>query len=103
MLNLCTISMVVIQNCTKPYKSQILSTLRPLHYCCVSVSFPLYFQSGGIVCTDFYGRKVSTALNSYDIFMTRKYIGMLVKIYSWEKFLCGILLWHVIIRNVSFR
>ena len=74
--------MAVIQNCAKPYKCRILSALRPLYYRCVSVSFPLYFQSGGIVCTDLYGRKVSTALNSNDIFMTRKYIGVLVKIYN---------------------
>ena len=67
--------MAVIQNCVKPYKCQILFALCPLHYRCMSVSFLLYFQSGGIVCTDFYGRKVSTALNSSDIFMTRKYIG----------------------------
>lgn len=75
-------TMAVIQNCAKPYKYRILPISHPRYYCCVSVSFPLYFNAGGIVCTDFYGRKVSTALNSDGSSLKRRYVVVLVKIYS---------------------
>ena len=73
--------MVVIQNCAKPYKCRILSVSRPFHDRFAPVSFPLHFQSGGIVSTEFYGREVSRALSSNGSSMIRKYIVVLVKIY----------------------
>jgi len=76
--------MADIQNCAKPYKCHILSVLRPFYDRFASMSFPLHFQSGGIVCTEFYGRKVSRALSSNGSSMIRKYIVILVKIYYWE-------------------
>ena len=73
-----------IQSYAKPYKCRILSVLRPFYGRCISSSFPIYFHSGGIVCTEKYGRKVSRALDSDGSSMMRKYVIVLVKIYRCE-------------------
>ena len=62
-----------IQNCTKPYKYHILSILLMFYGRYISMSFSIYFCSGGIVRTEQYGRKVSRVLNSDGSSMKHKY------------------------------
>ena len=69
-------AMADIQNCTKPYKSRILSVSLPVCVRKLSTLLPLYFKPGGILCTELYGSKVSVPVTSGCIYLSCMYVVM---------------------------
>ena len=66
--------MADIQNYAKPYKGRILSVSFPVCMRNLFALLPLYFMSGGILCTGLNRRKVSVAITSSCICLSCIYV-----------------------------